>query len=188
MSETPAAYRAAPAAPPPLASPATAPQGFGSQADFARAQGWERSYVTKLKHAGRLVFTADGLVDFARSLDRIRASTIAPERAAPQVQGAAYASAQDRERFYSSELKRLELERATRTVRDAAEVASVAADAGATVRVTIEGWRDRLAPQLAALHGDEARIHALLDAECQALLQRLAEKLRALAAGEEEGA
>lgn len=174
---TPATHQAPASAPP--------PPGYGSQADFARAQGWERSYVTKLKHAGRLVFTADGLVDFGASLQRIRASTIAPERAAPQVQGDQYASAQDRERFYSAELKRLELERATRAVRDAADVAAVAAETGAVVRVAVESWRDRLAPQLAALHGDEQRIHALLDAECQALLGRLADKLRALAADEE---
>ena len=75
----------------------------GSQADFARAQGWEKSYVTKLKKEGRLAFTADGLVDFDASLERIKGSSGAPERAAPAVQGRAYSDSQDRARFYSAE-------------------------------------------------------------------------------------
>ena len=74
----------------------------GSQADFARAQGWEKSYVTKLKKEGRLAFTSDGLVDFEASLQRIKGSSGAPERAAPAVQGKTYSDSQDRERFYSA--------------------------------------------------------------------------------------
>ena len=77
----------------------------GPQSAFAAAQGWSRSYVSKLKDQDRLVFTADGLVDFAASLERIKATSGAPERAAPAVQGPDYADAQDRERFYSAELK-----------------------------------------------------------------------------------
>jgi hypothetical protein len=46
----------------------------------------------------------------------------------------------------------------------------------------VEGWRDRLPPQLAALGGDEARIAAFMRAECEHLLRRLSEKFAALAA------
>ncbi|MBN8493217.1 MAG: hypothetical protein J0M00_17555, partial [Burkholderiales bacterium] len=140
----------------------------GSQAEFARAQGWSKAYVTKLKAEDRLVFTADHQVDFAASLARIKATTKAPERAAPSVQGSEYAGAQDRERHYSAELKRIELEREMRQLLQADDVYSAVADAAALMRTGIEAWRDRLPPQLAALGGDEARIAALLAAECEA--------------------
>lgn len=44
------------------------------QAEFARRQGWAKSYVTKLKREGRLVFAADGGVDEAASRARIAAT------------------------------------------------------------------------------------------------------------------
>ena len=157
-------------------------QAFGTQAEFAAAQGWSKSYVTKLKQEGRLVLSPAGLVDFTASLDSIKATSGAPERAAPAVQGKPYSDSQDRERFYSAELKRLELERETKQLRSASEVASAVDDAGVLVRSTVEGWRDRLPPQLAALGGDEARIAAFMRAECEHLLRRLSEKFAALAA------
>ena len=162
----------------------TATPTHGNQVEFARANGWAKSYVTKLKDEGRLVFSADGQVDFAASLARIKASTGAPERAAAPVQGKAYSDSQDRERFYSAELKRLELGRETKRLREADEVASAAADAGVLMRATVEGWRDRMPPQLAALGGDEQRIATFLAAECEHLLKRVAEKLAALAIDE----
>ena len=161
---------------------------FGSQADFARAQGWRKSYVTALKQQGRLVFTGDGRVDFDASLQRIRDTTGAPERAAPAVQGSRISAAQERERHYSSELKRLEYERAVHKLREADEVRSAADDAGALFRAGVEAWRDRLAPELAALGGDEQRISALLASETDQLLRRLAKRLHALAGGGEGGA
>ena len=42
-----------------------------TQAEFARLQGWNRSTVTRLKQAGRLVLDAYGHVDVAASLARI---------------------------------------------------------------------------------------------------------------------
>jgi hypothetical protein len=160
-------------------------QAFGSQADFARAQGWTKSYVTALKKDDRLVFNADGLVDFTASLQRIKASTGAPERAAAVVQGKPYSDSQDRERFYNAELKRLELERETKKLRAADEVASAVDDAGALIRSTVQAWRDRLPPQLAALGADETRIAAFMALECDHLLRRMSEKFAALAASPE---
>lgn len=49
-----------------------------TQSEFAKQQGWQRSYVTQLKAAGRLVIV-DGKVDVARSLDLI-ARTADPNR------------------------------------------------------------------------------------------------------------
>jgi hypothetical protein len=161
-----------------------AAQKFGTQAEFARAQGWQKSYVTKLKNEGRLIFTDDGLVDFEASLARIAQTTGAPERAAPAVQGKPYSDAQDRERFYSAELKKLELERETKRVLDAADVDSVVTDAGAIFRAGVEAWRDRLPPQLAALGGDEQRIAAMMADECEQLLRRVSDRFASLASQE----
>jgi hypothetical protein len=160
------------------AAPAAA---YGTQAEFAAAHGWGRSYVSNLKAAGRLVFAPNGLVDYAASLARIKATTGAPERAASAVQGIDYASAQERERHYSAELKRLELERETGKLLRADEVYASVADAGAVLRSTVESWRDRLPPQLAATGGDEQRMAALLAAECEALLTRLSQRFAELA-------
>lgn len=154
---------------------------FGSQADFARAHGWAKSYVTALKKEGRIVFNDAGQVDFDASLERIKATTGAPERAAAPVQGKAYSDAQDRERFYTSELKRLEYEKAVGKLLEADQVAAVHADAAATFRAAVEAWEHRLTPQLAALGGDEQRIAALLRSEGAQLLKRLSEKFAALA-------
>jgi len=64
-----------------------------SQAAFARHCGLQRSYVTKLKHEGRLVMNADGTVDVLASLARIEATAAhsrpdATARAAAARQGA----------------------------------------------------------------------------------------------------
>ncbi len=51
--------------------PAVKPHAL-TQAEFARLQGWNKSTVTRLKQAGRLVMDGYGHVDVAASLDRIR--------------------------------------------------------------------------------------------------------------------
>src|SRR5574337_2024838 len=88
----------------------TAQRTTGTQTEFARARGWSKGYVSKLMSQGRLVLTAAGEVDFEASLRRIRETTGAPGRADTAVQGIAFASAQESERHYSAELKRLEIE------------------------------------------------------------------------------
>jgi hypothetical protein len=45
-----------------------------TQAEFARQAGYAKSYVTALKHAGRLVLTDDGRVDPVASIARIEAT------------------------------------------------------------------------------------------------------------------
>lgn len=156
----------------------------GSQADFARAQGWQKSYVTALKQAGRLVFDDDGKVLFEPSLQRIKDTTGAPERAAPAVQGPAFSAAQDDERYYSARLKQIDYEKTIKKVRDVAEVNSGMDDAGAVFRAAVEAWVADLPPQIAALAGDEKRIAALLQAEGEQLLRRVSERFAALAAME----
>lgn len=165
------------------ALPADAPARC-RQSEFAQLMGWSKGYVTDLKKAGRLVMLDDGLVDVQASVERLRATAQAPERAAPVVQGISFSNAQDRERFYNAELKRLEYEREIGQLLQADEVASAVRDAGAMIRSTIEAWRDRLPPQLAALGADEQRAAALMAAECEALLQAISDRLGQLAAGQ----
>ena len=45
-----------------------------SRAEFARLQGYDRSYVTRLAQAGRLVMHAEGRVDVEASIERIKAT------------------------------------------------------------------------------------------------------------------
>jgi len=42
-----------------------------TQAEYARRKGWAKSYVTKLKQAGRLVMTSRGLVDVDATEQRL---------------------------------------------------------------------------------------------------------------------
>lgn len=49
--------------------------GTMTQAEFARYRGWRKSYVTGLKHAGRLVLTSDGRrIRVAETLARLAAT------------------------------------------------------------------------------------------------------------------
>lgn len=159
-----------------------------SQADFARILERGRSYVTALKNEGRLVMTEDGQVRVAESLERIKATSGAPERAAAPVQGKTYTEAQDRERFYSAELKRLEYEREVKRLRLAEELATAASDASAIIRQNLEGWADQLPAHIASLGADEARIATFLRQECHAFLGRLSKALSGLAAAAPEHA
>lgn len=155
----------------------------GNQSEFAAANGWTRSYVSQLKSRGRIVFTDDGDVDFDASLEKIRGSSGSLAGASEAVQGFEYAGARERERHYIAELRRLEYEREVRTLLPTDEVYHAIADAAAIVRTGVEAWRDKLPPQLVAIGGDEPRIAALLAAECEALLERLAQRFEKLAAG-----
>lgn len=150
------------------------------QAQFAEANGWSRSYVTKLKQEGRLVFTAEGLVDFAASLERIQATTGAPERASPPAQTSGYQAAMTRKALADAEMREMELARKQRKLLPADEVHAVVDDCAATIRTTLEGWAARLPAQLAACGADEARIHACMAYECDALLRRMHEALEAI--------
>lgn len=165
----------------------TAAPAFGTQAQFAQANGWAKSYVTALKQDGRLVFNEAGQVDFAASLQRIRDTAGAPERSAPQVQGREYNAAIEVGRFYDNELKRLDYERTVGKVRLAAEVHSVLDDAAATFRAGVEAWARRLPVQLAALGGDEERIRGMLQAEGDQLLRQVAKRFADMAGAASAG-
>lgn len=151
----------------------TAAAQLCTQAEFARLQGWSKSYVTKLKGEGRLLITPGGLVDVQASIARIKATTGADARAADTVMGPTFRDAKDRNEHYQAELSRLKFEREIGALRDAADVAAVVADVATTLRTRLESWPDRLAAPLAALGGDEARIRAELADHVHAALAEL---------------
>jgi hypothetical protein len=145
-----------------LFEPAVAPEAHVTQAEFARLQGWSKSYVTKLKGEGRLVLNEAGLVDVEASLARIRDTTGAPERASAPAVTKEFDASRDRKAHYDAELARLQYEREVGGVLKTDEVLSVVADVATQLRASFEAWPSRLAPQIVALGGDEQRIQALL--------------------------
>lgn len=141
---------------------ATEAPSFCSQAEFARLQGWGKSYVTQLKHAGRLVFNAEGQVDVAASLERIQATTERTGQANEPALPPPLRAHRDRKEFYDAENARIDLEERLGKLMSAVEVLDAVADAAAMFAGQLEVLPDRLAPQIAALGADEGRIRALL--------------------------
>lgn len=142
-----------------------------SKSEFARLNGWSKSYISKLGSEGRLVVTEDGKqVLVAESLARIRETTTAPERASDAVVSTQYRGDRDRREFYDAENARLDLEERLGKLLQASEVTAAVAQAGTLLRQRLEGWPHRLAPQMAALAGNEGRIRGLLIDEAQLLL------------------
>lgn len=160
------------ATPPPPADP-----NIVRKAAFAEAQGWSKSYVSKLASEGRLVLTDDGRVHVAESLLRIAQTTGAPERASDQVVSPQYRNDQDRQRFYDAENSRIDLEERLKKLLTASEVNEAIAGAGVLFRQRLEGWPHRLAPQIAAMAGNEARIRTLLADEVELLLTDVSRRM-----------
>ncbi|MCE2917699.1 MAG: DUF1441 family protein [Rubrivivax sp.] len=152
-----------------------------TQAEFARRQGWQRSYVTRLKQAGRLVVTDDGMVSIAASLARIQASVEAPGRASAAAVSPGLRSDKERLAFYEAEKARLDLEERLGKLRSAQQVDDALADIGARLRSTLETWPERLTPHLASLGGDEQLIRVYLVDEIDARLRALSDMLQAAA-------
>ncbi len=171
----------------------------GSQADFARFVGWDKSHVTRLKQAGQLVMAEDGKsVNFAGSLRRIldqadpardaqRAEAAGRRPAAAHSQppgneddGAlpagdsaslSYATSRARKEHWQSELARLEYERAVGQVVPRREVELAMADAAMVFRQALENMPHRVAPDLVGRDLDAVR--AMLKGEAQAILAEL---------------
>jgi hypothetical protein len=161
---------------------ATEAPAYCSQADFARLHGWGRSYVTALKHAGRLVLNDGGQVDVQASLARIQATTERPEQASAPAVPPAVRVDRDRKEFYDAENARLDLEERLGKLVRADQVLEAVADAGALFASQLDSLPDRLAPQIAALGSDEARIRALLVDTLESARHDLVTRLRARSA------
>jgi hypothetical protein len=166
--------------------------------------GCARSYVSKLAKQGKLVLDDRGWVDVQASMPLIKAGYGAPERgrAAQRAEQAARqagteppgedsadpqatkpepprdlnAEFRDKKEHYLAENARLDYEERCGTLMKAADVQTVVAGAFTGLRVRLEAWPERLAPQLAPI-ADETQMRATLAGEVEALLHELAHDL-----------
>lgn len=181
-----------------------------NQAAFARHLGVRKSYITKLKQAGRLVMTDDGkLVDVEASEARIKATaepghagvaarhakardgkpTVVDAVKAPKTEDdepAAEAGTPDyqkaRARRETANAELAEMESATRAgqLMETALVLAAVADSGATLRTHLATLPAILAPQLATLN-DENQVRLLLEDHIEQALGELAERMGKMA-------
>ena len=162
-----------------------------TRAEFARANGYSKSSVTRFQQAGRLVMVGD-LVDPVASLKRI-ADTSDParddvvrrhaegraDRASSPTQGAsgatagAYHSARAVKEKYAALSAKLEYEKAAGDLIAKSDVDTSLQSFATSVRVRIELMPDQLAPILAPI-SDIDEIHALLSAHVREILTAVA--------------
>lgn len=171
-----------------------------TRSQFAKANGWAPSYVTKLGKEGRLVFTADGKrVKVAESLELIAATAggrsdvaerHAEERAAPSREmGGAVTDAsltQAKKVKAVSEARRLaalaDQEEMNRDKQAGALIARedvdfVLNDFGATLRGLLENLADKLAPVVYPITTLE-ETHAAISESADTLLLEMAETMK----------
>lgn len=162
---------------------AEATAATGTQAQFAAANGWARSYVTRLKQDGRLVFTPAGLVDFAASMKLIRATTGAIERASPPVQGSELEHTVDLGRVAEAVGKRMEVARRINELIEVDRVKAAQAHALTLFRRHLEGLPMRLAIEAMACNGSEQRMAAVFAEHIEDALRALAKNMAEAMAG-----
>lgn len=149
----------------------TSPATHVTQSAFAGHIGVVKSRVTALKKQGKLVIDpATGLVDVAASMERIAATTTAPERSAVVTQSFSE-SRQERERVDLAS-SRLDLAERCRLLAPTVGIAAAAANAGAQFRARMETLPDTLTPQVAPIT-DEAQVRALLSEYAESVLAEL---------------
>lgn len=166
-----------------------------TQSEFAALIGKNKSYVTRLKQAGRLVLTQGGQVDVEKSKAMI-AATADPSRnaavearaneamngehrAAPAPDGISnsYQIARGVNEKYKALTAKAEYEQLIGKLVDADESRLFAADLAATFRSALEILPDRISPELVALSDTEA-IRALLVENFEQVLTDLADKIK----------
>ena len=166
-----------------------------SQADFAKLKGWNRSTVTRLKHAGRLVMV-DGRVDVEATEARLadtsggRDDVAARHASGREVeaagQGAAVpprvpggesrADAQARKEAAAADLLEIELAEKRGNLIPKEDVDAALKALGASVRARLDVLADQLAPVVApVVEMDE--VHALLAEQFRAVLAGIADDL-----------
>ncbi len=151
-------------------------QKFCNQTEFAAMLGVHRSYVTRLKKAGRLVLTADGRVNVQASLARVQ------ETADPGSAKATGTATSEFKRWralrinYLARMAKLNYEVAKRDQIPAKEVCYFITDLGTSFRCGMESLRDRISSELAACTTTE-EVHAALGLEYEKILQNLDAKI-----------
>lgn len=151
-----------------------------TQAAFARRIGKDRSHVTRLKQAGRLVMR-DGRIVVEDSLERLKATeSPLPRDAAnrerlaeareqkPATDETLVAAAQRQKLAQADKMEneaaiaKLERQRIEGSLVALDDVAHGAASVSATVRTTLESIPDRYAPEWSAV-SDSAQLRALIE-------------------------
>lgn len=171
-----------------------------SQSDFAAHIGVNRSHVTQLKNADRLIMQ-DGKVDVEASIKRIDdtkdpakegvAKRHQQERSqkeqektekAPSASGTGsrFQSAKARREEANAELTEIELQTKRGQLLIADEAKLAVADGDAVIRNRLESLPDILAPQLAA-ETDEQKIRSMLMDHIESLLGDLSRSFYTLA-------
>jgi hypothetical protein len=151
-----------------------------TQAEFARRHGWSKSYVTALKHAGRLVVDSAGLVDVAASLERIQATTQRVSQASEPALPPPLRAHRDRKEFYDAENARIDLEERLGKLLRADQVLDAVSDAAALFAGQLDALPDRLAPQIASMAADEGRIRAVLADAIDSVRRDMVARLKAV--------
>lgn len=162
-----------------------------NQAEFAKILGFSKAAVTKLKNAGRLVFTDDGLVDVEASKERIK-ETADPNREDVVLRHAEkrggkvetdklssgnsfQASRALKEQYHALQAKidyqtRIgELVERSVVERDWMDVATI-------LRTSLERIPDSMSAVLAA-ENDQVRVHAMLTEQIEQALKQASEHI-----------
>jgi len=169
-----------------------------TQAQFAELMGWNRSTVTRLKQAGRLVMTADDRVDVAASRRRIeetggiredvkrRHAAVrgqeqgAPESRAdapPKGEGETRADAQARKLSAEADMAIMEAEKMRGNLIPREDVDLALKTVGAAMRARMDVLPDKLSPLVAPIN-DLAEVHAVISEHCRAVLAAVADELQ----------
>lgn len=174
-----------------------------TQAEFARLQGWQRSYVTQLKQQGRLVMV-DGKVDVeaslakidalaspnahhqarARQLEETRANKAKEEgkgddanKEGIEALNLRLKKAEADKREYEADIARMDREQKAGNLVPREIVDYVLTDYAASLRAMLETRADRLAPIIHPLQTMEEVRAALAEAD-EAVLVEMAETMR----------
>lgn len=178
-----------------------------SQAAFAQQLGVDRSYITQLKQAGRLVMTADGKVDVEASELRIK-ETEDPNRDDVRARHAknrkpevavkpesikaekptkvkdkksddeiSFQRGRAKEQHFKALQAELLYQKTMGTLVEISSVQKGAAEIGKQLRALLENLPDQLAPELAAVTEVE-RVNAILVERCEQILNELASKVQ----------
>jgi len=168
-----------------------------NQSEFARHINADRSYVTQLKTAGRLIMQ-EGKVDVEASIKKIEetkdpskagvAERHAKERqtikAKPEADNAkeidSYQSSRSKKEKYAALQAQIAYEKEIGLLLVTQEAKSAVADGDAIIRNRLESLPDLLAPQLAA-ESDEQKIRAMLIDQVEQLLGDLSRSFHQLA-------
>jgi hypothetical protein len=171
-----------------------------SQAEFARAQGWSRAYVTGLKKAGRLkiqrvgkrdlVLVAESLALLEETKDVNRQDVVQRNAQAKQQAGGAQqpddhvlrannsqAASKAVTEEYKAKSAKLAYEREIGLVVETKAVEKAAAEVATLIRTTLNNLPDQLAPELLPLD-DIQSIQTLLSERFEQVLKDMSQQMK----------